>query len=188
MKTILQVNSSGRIEDSITRKVAAQLAELLANDAAAINQRDLAAGLPFIDNAWIEANFTPEEERTTQHKQHLALSDSLVDEVKAADTLIVASPIYNFNVPAVLKAWIDLIARARLTFKYTENGPIGLLENKKAYIVVASGGVPLGTEYDFVTPYLKHVLGFMGITDVTLINANEIKLDQPMAKQLAQRI
>lgn len=188
MNTILQVNSSGRIKDSITRKVAAQLTELLANDTTAINQRDLAAGLPFIDNSWIDANFTPEEERTMQHKQQLALSDSLVDEVKAADTLIIAAPIYNFNVPAVLKAWIDLIARARLTFKYTENGPIGLLENKKAYIVVSSGGVPLGTEYDFVTPYLKHVLGFMGITDVTLINANEIKLDRPMAKQLEQRI
>ncbi len=102
------------------------------------------------------------------------MSDSLVAELKDADVLVIGVPIYNFNVPASLKAWIDMIARARLTFRYTENGPEGLLQGKKAYLVVATGGVPVGSPVDFATPYLKHALGFIGITDVEIIAADRL--------------
>ena len=86
-------------------------------------------------------------------------------------------PVYNFAIPASLKAWVDLIARARRTFRYTEAGPEGLLKGKKAYLVVASGGVPVGSDYDFATGYLRHVLGFVGITDVTIIAADQQMMD-----------
>ena len=108
-------------------------------------------------------------------------------ELKAADVLIVTTPMYNFGVPATLKAWIDLICRARLTFEYTENGPVGLLEGKKAYVVITSGGVPIGAPVDFVTPYLKQVMTFIGITDVEYIfagqrNASDQSLDAAQQK------
>ncbi len=107
-------------------------------------------------------------------KAKLALSDSLVADLQEASHIVIASPIYNFSVPAVLKAWIDMVARARVTFRYTENGPEGLLKGKKAYLVIASGGVPLGSDMDYASTYLRHVMGFLGIDDVTLVNANEL--------------
>jgi FMN-dependent NADH-azoreductase len=137
-------------------------------------QRDLVKGMPFVDAAWIDANFTAEESRTDEHREALALSDALVAELKEADILVIGTPVYNFSIPAALKAWIDMIARARLTFRYTENGPEGLLEGKKAYLVVATGGVPVGSAVDFATPYLKHVLAFIGITDVEVIAADKL--------------
>jgi FMN-dependent NADH-azoreductase len=101
----------------------------------------------------------------------------LIAELEAADTIVIGVPLYNFGIPAALKAWIDLIARARRTFRYTEAGPEGLLKDKKAYLVVASGGVPVGSDYDFATGYLRHVLGFVGITDVTVIDAGQQMMD-----------
>lgn len=177
-KTLLQVNSSGRFEGSVTR----QLSELVVNQIKVeqpglnVISRDLATGLPFIDEQWIGANFTPPEQRSSSHQETLSFSNELVSELQQADTIVIASPIYNFSIPAVLKAWIDLVARAQLTFKYTENGPQGLLKGKKAYVVVASGGVPIGSEMDFASGYLKQVLAFIGITEVTLIDASKIDL------------
>ena len=177
-KSLLQINSSGRFEGSITR----QLSDLLVKQIKAghpelqVINRDLATGLPFIDEQWIGANFTLAEQRNNSHHESLSFSNELVGELQQADTIVIASPIYNFSIPAVLKAWIDLVARAQLTFKYTENGPEGLLNDKKAYVVVASGGVPIGSEMDFASGYLKHVLAFIGITDVTLIDASKINL------------
>jgi FMN-dependent NADH-azoreductase len=106
----------------------------------------------------------------------------------AADVLVIGAPIYNFSVPATFKAWVDMIARARLTFEYTENGPRGLLENKKAYVVVPSGGVPVGSPVDFATPYIRHALSFIGIIDVEFIGAqgadrgNDEALDDARAR------
>jgi len=176
MNTILQINSSSRYHDSITRQVAELVVNNLSNENSTIINRDLAKGLPFIDEQWIGANFTVPEDRNDQHKATLSFSDSLVNELQQAEHIVIASPIYNFSLPAVLKAWIDLIARARLTFQYTANGPEGLLKNKKAYIVIASGGVPVGSSMDFASPYLKQALAFVGITDVTIIDANNIDL------------
>ncbi len=172
---ILHINASARIEGSVTRDISSQLVNQLQHQYDAdIVSRDLADGLAFIDENWIGANFTDPAERSDQQKEALSLSDSLVAELENSTHIVIAAPIYNFSVPASLKAWIDQVARARVTFRYTENGPEGLLKGKKAYLVVASGGVPLGSEVDYASTYLRHVLGFLGIEDVTLVNANEL--------------
>ena len=173
---ILQVNSSGRYDGSITRMASAKLVKHLQQlqPELSVQQRDLATGLPFIDEQWIGANFTDPNERVEAQKATLEFSDELVKELQQADKIVIASPIYNFSIPAVLKAWVDLIARARLTFKYTENGPEGLLKGKTAYLVMASGGVPIGSELDLATKYLIQVLGFVGITDVKILDATKI--------------
>jgi FMN-dependent NADH-azoreductase len=185
--TILHINSSERTQDSVTRQVSAELvSQLQKQSGLAIKSRDLVKGIPFINEDWIHANFTDPEQRTEQNKQALATSDQLVEELQAAEILVIASPIYNFSVPAVLKAWIDQVARARVTFRYTENGPEGLLKAKKAYLVMASGGVPLGSEVDYASTYLKQVMNFLGIQDVTVVDAGGLiqeteKLTQKIA-------
>ncbi|MFT2093055.1 FMN-dependent NADH-azoreductase [Paraglaciecola sp. 2405UD69-4] len=173
---ILSINSSGRYQGSLTRLVSEKLVnELQKQDSSLrVTERDLAKGLPFVNEQWIEANFTDPEMRNDSQKDVLAFSDSLVSELQNAEHIIIGSPIYNFSIPAVLKAWVDMVARARVTFRYTENGPEGLLKNKKAYLIMASGGVPIGSEMDFATSYLKQVLRFIGITDVTLIDATKV--------------
>ena len=170
---VLAINTSAKKDGSISRTLTADLLSALEDRHGNIDivERDLGEGLPFIDAAWVEANFTPDEDRTDTHRETLAQSDVLVAELKAADVLVIGAPIYNFSIPAVLKAWIDMIARARLTFRYTENGPEGLLTGKKAYVVVPSGGVPVGSPVDFATPYLKQALAFVGITDIEFIGA-----------------
>ncbi|MEM6495563.1 MAG: NAD(P)H-dependent oxidoreductase, partial [Pseudomonadota bacterium] len=156
--TILRVDASGRYEDSQTRRLADKLvAQLSSGDDSHVMTRDVATGVEFVDAEWINANFTPEEERTEAQVQRLAGSDALVDELVRSDVIVIGSPIYNFGVPAALKAWVDQVARARKTFRYTENGPVGLLEGKKAYIVVTSGGTAVGSDIDFATGYLKHI-------------------------------
>jgi len=177
-KTILQINSSGRFEGSMTRQLSKLVVEQLQKQqpALSLKERELSTGLPFIDEQWIGANFTPEDQRNQDHQQALSFSDELVAELQQAEAIVIASPVYNFSIPAVLKAWIDLVARAQLTFQYTSNGPEGLLKGKKAYVIAASGGVPIGSEMDFATNYLKQVLGFIGITDVTIVDASKINL------------
>ena len=178
-KTILQINSSGRKSGSLTRQVSDLVVSKLSknNPELMVNQRDLATGLPFVDEQWIDANFTDPEQRSHTHNETLCFSDDLVKELQQAEHIVIASPIYNFSIPAVLKAWIDMVARAKLTFEYTANGPVGLLQNKKAILVMASGGVPIGSDWDYASGYLKHALGFLGITDVTVIDATKINLD-----------
>ena len=170
---VLAISTSAKQDGSISRALTADLLRALEDRHSDINivERDLADGLPFIDAAWVEANFTADEDRTDRHRQTLAGSDALVAELEAADVLVIGAPIYNFSIPAVLKAWIDMIARARVTFRYTDNGPEGLLTGKKAFVIVPSGGVPVGSPADFATPYLRHALAFVGITDVEFIGA-----------------
>ena len=176
---VLHINASSRYDGSLTRAVSTQLTRILAGQyEVTVQQRDVASGLPFINEEWINANFTDPIERSDTQKQALMFSDKLINEIKAADVLVIAVPIYNFGIPATLKAWIDLVARARETFRYTENGPEGLLENKKVYLVMASGGVPLESEVDFASQYLKFFMQFIGISDVTLVNANQY-FEQP---------
>lgn len=173
---VLEISASGRKIDSVSRLLSRDLANALRQRHGILElaHRDLADGLPFVDAKWIEATFTAEEDRDSGHRDALAFSDNLVAELQAADTIIIGTPMYNFGIPAVLKAWVDLIARARLTFHYTENGPEGLLKGKKAYIVVATGGVPVGSPMDFATPYLKQALAFVGIDDVEIIAADQL--------------
>ena len=170
---ILHIDASARQDGSISRSLTADLVAALESrhGKVTITRRDLADGIPLITGDWVSANFTPAEDRSAEQRDTLALSDELVAELAAADIVVIGSPIYNFSVPAALKAWIDMIARARLTFRYTESGVEGLLEGKKAYVVVPSGGVPVGSPVDFATPYLRHALGFVGISDVEIIGA-----------------
>lgn len=168
---ILRIDASMRRAGSTSRQLSDELIEALAPDT--ITTRDLADGIALINEDWINANFTDPAQRTDAQKQTLAGSDALVEEVEAADTLVIGVPIYNFGVPAALKAWIDQIARAKRTFKYTENGPVGLLEGKTAWLVIASGGTASGSDIDFATGYMRHVLGFVGITDVHVIDASK---------------
>ncbi len=174
-RTLFHLNASARKGGSVSRDLSHKLVEQLSRPDTQIISRDVgAAPLPLLDEAWVAANFTPEEARSPEQKERLALSDTLVAELEAADTLVLGVPIYNFGVPAAFKAWIDLVARARKTFKYTESGPVGLLDGKKAYVVIASGGTASGSEIDFATPYIRHVLGFIGIHDITVIAADQL--------------
>ncbi len=170
---ILRIDASMRQQGSVTR----ELADLvIAQLEGRVDNRDLAAeSLPFVDQSWIGANFTPEQERRDEQRAALAQSDALSGELQKADTIVIALPIYNFSMPAAFKAWIDLIARARVTFKYTDQGPVGLLTGKKAYIVNASGGVPIGSPADFLSGYVRHVLKFVGITDVDFLDGSKLK-------------
>ena len=173
---ILEVSASGRRADSVSRKLSNDIIEALEAREGAVEvvRRDLSQGIPLVDERWIQANFTPEEERTRDQRAALSESDALVEELQAADVIVIGSPIYNFGVPAALKAWVDRIARARKTFRYTSNGPEGLLKGKKAYVVIASGGVPVDSPVDFATPYLRQALKFVGITDVDVIAATQL--------------
>lgn len=173
--TILEINASARRSGSVSRQLVAELVQSLsAATSARVIRRDVAAGIALVDDDWVAANQTPKAERTTQHATALGMSDTLIEEVRQADTLVIGVPTYNFAIPASLKAWIDQICRAGETFSYTENGPVGLLTGKRAYLVITSGGVESGSAADFATNYMKHVLGFIGIDDVQIIAADRL--------------
>lgn len=173
--TILRIDSSGRKEGSTSRALTSALIEKYPK--ANVIERDVSAGFPMVDTDWMNANFTDESERSDEQKATLGLSDSLIAELEQADIIIIGSPVYNFAIPAALKSWVDMIARARKTFQYTANGPEGLLKGKKAYLAIASGGTQIGSDIDHASPYLRHILGFIGIDDVTIVAA-----DQQMAR------
>jgi FMN-dependent NADH-azoreductase len=172
MSRVLRIDASARTQGSVSRELSETLAADLAGAEGEIVVRDLANDAPaFVDEAWVGANFTAPEERTDDQNQTLAASEALVAELEAADQIVIGVPVYNFSIPASLKAWIDMVARARRTFRYTDTGPEGLLTGKTAWLAVASGGTALGSDIDFATPYLKFILGFIGITDVRVIDA-----------------
>lgn len=185
---ILRIDASMRHTGSVTRALTDKLVARLraANPASEVVHRDLADGVPMVDEAWIGANFTDPAERDDAQRAALAGSDRLVAEIKQADTLVIGLPIYNFGVPAAFKAWIDMTARARETFRYTETGPEGLMTGKRALIVVASGGVPVGSAMDFATPYVRHALAFIGITDVEFIPAAEFSEEADAEARIAR--
>jgi FMN-dependent NADH-azoreductase len=174
-QNILRIDASMRKNGSYSRTLSTKLiAQLKSQASVNVKVRDLADGIPIFNEAWIGANFTDVAERTAEQRSVLSFSDALVSEVKDTDTLVIGLPIYNFNVPAAFKAWIDQVTRSKVTFRYGENGPEGLLENKKAYVIISSGGTQLGSELDFVSDYIHHVFGFIGITDVTIIDSSGI--------------
>ncbi len=191
---ILILHSSGRVRDSKTRELSIILADYaLERGSGEIWERDLTReNLPFVNDTMVGAYFTEEDERSDEQRRALAISDRLVAELEAADVIIVGAPIYNFGAPAALKAWVDLVARAGKTFRYISGqGPVGLLKGKKAMIVSASGGTPIGSAADFLTPWLTQVLEFMGIADVDVVtvdeNSNESGVFADVAKQRIDR-
>ena len=171
MTHVLSINSSARHTDSASRKLTAQIVQTLNPEKTTV--RDLSHAIAHIDEAWVGANFTPADNRTDAQKDVLAFSDTLVDELIAADVIVIGLPVYNFGVPAAMKAWVDQVARVGRTFHYTENGPVGKLTGKKAIVAFASGGTELGAQNDFASTYLRHVLGFIGITDVTFVTSED---------------
>lgn len=182
---VLLIQSSVRADASVSRRLAAHVADRLGG---ATVTRDVGGGLPLIDAAWTAANFTPKADRTGAQVQALALSDSLIAELRAADVVVIGAPIYNFSVSAGLKSWIDLIARAGETFRYTEAGPEGLLKGKRAIIVASSGGTPFGSEIDFNTRYLRHLLGFIGTTQVEVVGAERQNADADAIAKAEQAV
>jgi len=184
-QNILRIDASARSTGSITRELTDRIIARIAGTDSSVTTRDLRTALPQIDEAWIGANFTPADDRTADQRDTLALSDALVAELQVADTIVIGLPIYNFGVPASLKAWMDLIARAGLTFEYTAEGPRGLLNDKRIIVAVASGGTEVGSDIDFATRYLTHVLGFVGLTDVTFVNAERTAIDMEASVKAA---
>lgn len=176
MTNILRVESSIKGDAAVSRRLTDRIVARLvaANPDAVIVTRDLAAGIRPVDGQWLGAVYTPTEARTESQQATAAYADALLDEVKAADVLVIALPVYNFGLPAQLKAWIDQLARKGETFRYTEAGPEGLLPGKRAIVAYASDGTKLGSEIDFASGYLRHILGFFGIADVEFVAADAI--------------
>ena len=175
---ILQINASARQGANSTRVADTVVARLQAdNPSASLTQRDLARNPhPVLDEAALGALFTPAEQRTPEQAARVALDDALIAEVQAADAIVLGVPMYNLGVPVQFKSWIDAIARAGVTFRYTEKGPEGLLKGKRVYVALARGGRYRDTPFDTQVPYLRTVLGFLGITDVRFIYAEGLNM------------
>lgn len=178
MPTLLHIDASPRGDFSISRQLSSAAASLWKrkNPQGRIIERDLTrTDMTFVDLDWILGSFSAPDQQTESHKSALAISDQLISEVLEADEIVIGTPMYNFAVPAVLKAWIDHIVRAGKTFRYTASGPEGLAKGRKVVVTVASGGTydeASGTAtYNYEVPYLRHILGFIGITDVTVVHA-----------------
>jgi FMN-dependent NADH-azoreductase len=176
---ILQINSSARstgsestrLADAIVARLTAASAASAANTVTLV-KRDLAITQhPMIDEKALQALFTPADQRTEQQHARVAQDDVLIAEIQAADVLVLGSPMYNFGMTVQLKSWFDAIARAQVTFRYTDAGPEGLLKNKKVYVALARGGMHRDGATDGQVPHLKTLLGFLGMLDVQFIYA-----------------
>jgi FMN-dependent NADH-azoreductase len=177
MSNILHITSSIRSDaESISRQLGQSIVNgLAAKTGASVTNRDLAANdIPYVSAERFAANLTPPADRTAEQAALAAIADALIAELQAADTIVIASPVYNFGPPASLKAWADLVARAGTTFRYTATGPEGLLTGKKAYLAIATGGTPVGSDFDFMSRWLIFFLGFLGITEVEIVAADGI--------------
>ena len=194
---ILQLKSS--IFDSptahgVSSQLSSELIEGLAKDLRAVNAsaqvttRDFStAPVPYLDAAWLQALFTPAADRTQAQSDKVAFSDGLIAELQAADVVVIGVPMYNFAIPAMLKSWTDHVARAGVTFKYTDKGAVGLLGNKKVYLVVSTGGQHVEGVTDFIRPYLRTFLGFIGLTDIDIIVADGLNMGEvPRSSGLQQ--
>lgn len=187
---ILQINASARREGANSTRLANAVVDRLkaANPDAPVILRDLAVTPhPMLDEAALGALFTPADQRTPEQAARAALDDALIAEIRAHDTIVLGVPMYNFGIPAQLKNWIDAIARVGVTFRYTEAGPEGLLKGKKVYLALARGGLYRDTDKDAQVPYLKNVLGFLGMTDLSFIYAEGLNMGpEAAAKGFAQ--
>ena len=184
---ILQINSSARSEGAVSTRVANDIvARLRAKHAGnKLVLRDLAVTPhPTLDESTLQALFTKPEDRSAEQAARVALDDALIAEIQASDVVVLGVPMYNFGVTAQLKNWIDAIARAQVTFRYTATGPEGLLTGKKVYLALARGGVHRDSASDSQVPYLKTMLGFLGMTDLQFVYAEGLAMG-PEAQQSA---
>lgn len=176
---ILQINSSARTTGSNSSRLADSIsARLQAKHAdSTLEIRDLASQPhPVLDADALGALFTPAEQRSAEQTARVALDDALIAQVQAADVVVLGVPMYNFGVSVQLKSWLDAIARAGVTFRYTENGPEGLLKGKKVYVALTRGGMYRDTAKDSQVPYLQTILGFLGMHDVEFIYAEGLAM------------
>jgi len=183
---ILQINSSARTQGSQSTVLAQDLTTRLkaVHPDATLTLRDLAVTPhPVLDEAALQALFTPAEARTPAQAARVALDDALIAEIQAADAVVLGVPMYNFGVPAQLKNWIDAIARVKVTFAYTDKGPQGLLTGKKVYVALTRGGLYRNTPADTQVPYLKTVLGFLGMTDIEFFYAEGLAMGPDAAEK-----
>lgn len=187
---ILQINASARRDGANSTRVANDIVARLqtVDPHARVTLRDLAVTPhPLLDEAALGALFTPADQRSAEQAARVALDDALIAEIQAHDTIVLGVPMYNFGVPAQLKSWIDAVARVGVTFRYTETGPEGLLKGKKVYVALARGGVYRDTPNDSQVPYLKNVLGFLGLTDIHFIYAEGLAMGpEASAKAFSQ--
>ena len=185
---IYQIDCSARKKGSTSRALAKKVLEKIKKPEDEIIYRDLDDEMLFVAGLTESGMSIPENERTDQHKKMFELSDKLVKELKESDVIIISTPIYNFGPPATLKAWSDLAARVKSTFKYSSDGKqIGLLENKKVYLVITSGGTKINSKEDFLTPWLKYVLNFFGIKNIQTISADQMSIDYKKSIQDAEK-
>ena len=178
---ILQIQSSVFLGDGQSSRLADQfVADLAAqHPGAQVVRRDLVTDpVPHLDANRVAAFFAKPAERTADQQAVVAYSDALIRELRSADVLVLGLPMYNFGVPSQLKAWFDHVARAGETFKYTDKGSVGLVTGKKAYVFAARGGFYEGTANDWQTKFVRHFLGFIGITDVEFVYAEGLAIDE----------
>ena len=190
MSRVLVIESSARQEGSISRQLtqAFVVQWKAAHPADEISVRDLAVEqVPHLDTHLLGGWMKPADQHSDREKDALARSNLLTEELLAADVLVLAAPMYNFAIPSTLKSWLDHVLRAGVTFKYTETGPQGLLTGKRAFVLTARGGIYAGGSLDHQEPYLRQVLGFIGIHDVEFIHAEGLNLGaESLEKAVAQ--
>lgn len=186
MSTLLLIESSVRQRDSVSRQLSEEFVAQWrqANPGGRVLSRDLAREpLPHLDADLLGGWMKPAAEQSAAEQAALVRSDQLIEELLAADVLVLGAPMYNFAIPSTLKAWLDHVLRAGVTFKYTEQGPRGLLQGKRAYVLTARGGVYAGGPLDQQEPYLRQALGFIGIDDVQFVHAEGLNMGGDSAAQ-----
>ena len=184
---IYQIDSSARKEGSTSRALAKKLLDKIKSPEDEIIYRDLNEEMVFVSGLTESGMNIEKKDQTDHHRKMFELSDQLVKELKESDIIIISAPIYNYGPPATLKAWSDLAARVGETFKFKPNGRReGLLKNKKAYLVITSGGTKLNSKEDFLTPWLKFILNFFGIDKIETINADQMALNYEKSMKEAE--
>jgi len=184
MKKILNIVSSAKGDQSFSNKLSGEIIDklLTAYPGSQVQTRDLATDpLPHLQGYQVAAHYTPADLRTADHKEVLRKSDQAIQELMEADIIVIGVPLYNFGIPSTLKSWIDHIARSGVTFSYGNGAPMGLVTNKKVYLAIASGGIysegPMQS-FDFTEPFLKKMLGFLGMNDITTFRVEGTGLPQ----------
>lgn len=187
---VLVIQSSVRAQDANSSKLASMIVDKIKarHAGASIETLDLGSNPhPVLDGAAVGAIFTPSEQRSAEQAARVALDDALIAKVQSVDTLVIGVPMYNFAIPVQLKSFFDAIARAGVTFRYTESGPEGLIKGKKVYLALARGGLYRDTPADTQVPYLKMILGFLGMTDVECVYAEGMAMGpEGVAKGFAE--
>ena len=185
---IYQIDSSARKEGSTSRALAKKVLEKIKKPSDEVIYRDLNDEMVFVTGLTESGMNIDQKDQNENHKKMFKLSDQLVKELKESDTIIISAPIYNYGPPATLKAWSDLAARVGETFRFKPNGRReGLLKNKKAYLVITSGGTKLNSNEDFLTPWLKFILNFFGIEKIEIICADQMALDYEKSIKNAEK-